>query len=34
MGILKLKQGDCNLLTHKAPLVVKGLGQKKGIDFN
>ena len=32
--VFKLKQGDGNIVKHKARLVVKGFGQKKGIDFD
>ena len=32
--VYKLKDGKGNLVKYKARLVVKGFGQKKGIDFN
>ena len=32
--VFKLKQGDSDLVKHKARLVVKGFGQKKGVDFD
>ena len=32
--VFKLKRGDDNFVKYKARLVVKGYGQKKGIDFD